>query len=1037
ILISGNVVNFHQHFLPHDRVTVDTPETGVGQSLPKSDPKLSGSDGESIYLSANTELISNPGYFDGYNLFVLGRGHKTEGYWNYSLVIVDMEGNLVREKPFDESMTLANAPAEFINSTTILHGSPNGAALWNIYTNETQYLGFSGHHEYEYNPNDETYFTFTSYEITIDGEDYLFDKIVEYNENAEIVWELDTRSFISHNQWCPYGDTKHGSRDITHSNTIYFDSAENTIYYLSRNVNTFYEIDHATGEILWSVGEYGDFTQYDIEGYEKESLFYHAHAVEPVGDDTYIVFDNDEHNQETPLSQNSRIVEITLDHTTMTANETWVWEAPSSYWCIRWGDADKLANGNRLGTFGTEVHPDTDLGARLTEVNENGEIVWEMNFEDSAEFHYGVYRMERFRYTPILNSPQDMHFLPSEDVQIDWQSWYNFRPKRSLAGEYKLYLNESLIDEGTFSYDSYWRPRNLTFNFGQLDLGNYIYTLEISDEVGHTSSDSVNVTVASFFIDRRGPTEIELGQEETILRWFGGAEDPLNCNISLNGSLFRSFEWNGSDIELNLTILEVGSYELEFLLFNDTHTLYENVFWIHIYPNQPPMITVEPSDVSINWNESLTLSWTFFDHMPDTWKLTLNGSVYLSEDWSTQWYSLNWSIPKLDEASYEIRLEIKDQIGHTTTNSMILTIIPPSPPVISDWPAQEVIEWGASDTKFSWEVHGADTWEFWKNGTLIESGEFSEGHIVIHSIYDWQQQRWRPGTYNLTLSVASTDDETVSRTDFVQVVLDPGDPYADSVVEERSSWASQMDNAVGAPDGKFALIYLDYGNGFLTLDMGEGEEIVNEAGFDFTVVAEGAEYKVSVSNNLEASFTDLGIMNGSQQIDLDNSSLDSARYVMISYWEGTEVRLDAIVASHHRTPSDDTQPPSLQGPADFSILSHEQPITLTWNATDETPWDYTILVDGDVYAESEWYGNDIFFQFEWTNAGTVEVVLNVSDAFYNTAEDHVLIQIEPSLLGIHRNLALGLIIASMAIPVVVIFIWKRTALAEWIDNFRL
>lgn len=1036
ILISGIAVDPHQNLQSRNIVSRDMSMTGGEKSLLNSDARISAEDGESLYSSASTELISKPGYFDGYNLFVLGRGHKTEGYWNYSLVIVDMQGNLVREKPFDESMALANAPAEFINSTTILHGSPDGAALWNIYTNETQYLGFSGHHEYEYNPNDETYFTFTSYEITIDGEDYLFDKIVEYDENAEVVWELDTRSFVSHNQWCPFGDTKHGSADITHSNTIYYDPAEDAIYYLSRNVNTFYKIDHATGEVLWSVGEYGEFTQYDLDGYEKESLFYHAHAVEPLGNNTYIIFDNDEHNQDTPLSQNSRIIEVSLNHSTKTANETWVWKAPSSYWCIRWGDADKLANGNRLGTFGTEFHPSTDLGARLTEVNGNGEVVWELNFENSDEYHYGVYRMERFRYEPIVSSPPDAHFLPSEEVELDWQSWYNYRPKQDVTGTYELYLNESLIQDGSFSFDSYWRPANLSFNLGSRELGNYNFTLEVSDAAGHTTSDSVNVTVATFFIDRRGPTEIEIGQDETVLRWFGGAEDPLNCNISLNESLFRSFEWNGSDIEMDLADLGLGFYEVEFVLFNATHTLYENTFWIHIYPNQAPMILSQPENISIGWNESLTLSWTFFDHMPDSWNLMLNGTAYLSEDWSTQWYSLNWSIPTLDEASYEVRLELQDQIGHTATESMILTVIPPSPPVISDWPTQEVVEWGAAGTEFSWEAHGADTWQFWRNGSLIESGDFSESHIVTHVIYDWQQQRWRPGIYNITLSVTSADDKTVTRSDFVQIVLDPGDPYADATVPERSSWASQMDNAIGAPDGEFALIYLDYGNGFLTLDMGEGEEIVNEAGSDFTVFAEGAEYRVSVSNNLESSFKDFGIMNGTQQIDLENVSLDFARYVMISYWDGTEVRLDAIVASHHSIPTGDNQPPTLQGPANFSVLSHELPITLTWNATDETPWDYTILVNGDVYAESEWYGNNIFFHFEWNKTGPVEVVLNVSDAFYNTAEDHVLIQIEPSLFGMNKDLVLGLITASIAIPVVIVLVWKRTIIAERLNNFR-
>ena len=57
--------------------------------------------------------------------------------------------------------------------------------------------------------------------------------------------------------------------------------------------------------------------------------------------------------------------------------------------------------------------------------------------------------------------------------------------------------------------------------------------------------------------------------------------------------------------------------------------------------------------------------------------------------------------------------------------------------------------------------------------------------------------------------------------------MELGDEYADSVVFKSSMWYFHGENAMGAPDNKSAVIYFDYGNGFLTLDMGEGEEIID------------------------------------------------------------------------------------------------------------------------------------------------------------------------------------------------------------------
>lgn len=435
--------------------------------------------------------------FDGYNLFVLRlRKPADPNFRQRVLFITDMNGEIFIEKTFNDSEIGASQSqnVEFINSTTVIMGESDGLALWNVYNDQTMIFNFYGHHEYEYNHANNTFLTLQVYIKEINEVKYVYDRIEEYDMSSQLVWSLDTDSFISHTQWCPFKDLNRGLRDITHTNSIFSDPEEDVLYCNMRNVNTFYKIDHKTGKVLWGLGEYGNFTLFDRYGRERTNLFYHAHAVEKVGDHTFILFDNDLHNQTNPEHRRSQILELTINETTMTANETWSWSAPAEYYSPYWGDADRLPNGNRLGTFGVIRRPGI-IGVRLVEVNNEGDIVWEMDFNNSEEFVYGVYRMERFRLTPILSAPPDLHVRSNDPVNLIWQTWYNFRTRYTMSGSYTLYLDGKPIESGAHTFDEYWRPTDLTITLDWLSTGTHNLTLVLMDEGNHSTHDTVLVFV--------------------------------------------------------------------------------------------------------------------------------------------------------------------------------------------------------------------------------------------------------------------------------------------------------------------------------------------------------------------------------------------------------------------------------------------------------------------------------------------------------------------------------------------------------------
>jgi hypothetical protein len=200
--------------------------------------------------------------------------------------------------------------------------------------------------------------------------DYV-DPIEHHHESIEIVW----------------GE---GVRDWSHANTVQFipdyvfkGQTYDAVLLNSRHLNTFYVIDHATGDILWSCGEHGMFG-FPAPG--EELLFSHAHQVELLSDGHVTMYDN---GNDRPVPS-SRALELSIDPVAQVAEEVWSWTEPGMY--DYWGgDANRLPNGNVLLT-------NVEAG-RLIEVTHAGEIVWEM-FMTGVQglLQHSIYNCERVPY---------------------------------------------------------------------------------------------------------------------------------------------------------------------------------------------------------------------------------------------------------------------------------------------------------------------------------------------------------------------------------------------------------------------------------------------------------------------------------------------------------------------------------------------------------------------------------------------------------------------------------------------------------------
>ncbi|MFB3888748.1 MAG: aryl-sulfate sulfotransferase [Candidatus Bathyarchaeia archaeon] len=286
--------------------------------------------------------------------------------------------------------------------------------IWSYVTNTTvDFPSVIGHHDIEYNPINNTFLTLQEYLNPVNGTPTLFDTIVELDAQGNILWSWDVGAHIPLSEADPYGPTTifNGTTvsDFTHSNALQWDYNNNIVYLNCRHINTFYKINMTTGNLIWACGEYGNFTLLSENGTQVKSLWYHSHGTFQIAPDIFEMFDNDFANETNPNDCRSRMIELALNETSMTAYVNWEWDAPPPYWSYALGNTAVLPNGDRMGVFGVPSHqrPENapwsfnDTGAVIVEVDPAGNVVRTYTFPVG----WAIYRVQPLIHPTMAPSP--------------------------------------------------------------------------------------------------------------------------------------------------------------------------------------------------------------------------------------------------------------------------------------------------------------------------------------------------------------------------------------------------------------------------------------------------------------------------------------------------------------------------------------------------------------------------------------------------------------------------------------------------------
>ena len=151
-------------------------------------------------------------------------------------------------------------------------------------------------------------------------------------------------------------------RDWTHANAVTFDEERSQIYFNVRNLNRIYCLSYPSGDILWTLGDGGDF---------GAGLFSHSHTPLFLSESRFLLFDNGLHRPGT-TEEYSRIIEIEFDPVAKHAEIVWEYRESPDFFAFAQGSVALEPNGN--------IFVGDGINGRLFEITRGKKKVWQLRF---------------------------------------------------------------------------------------------------------------------------------------------------------------------------------------------------------------------------------------------------------------------------------------------------------------------------------------------------------------------------------------------------------------------------------------------------------------------------------------------------------------------------------------------------------------------------------------------------------------------------------------------------------------------------------
>jgi len=464
-----------------------------------------------------------------------------------------------------------------------------------------------------------------------------------------------------------------------------------------------------------------------------------------------------------------------------------------------------------------------------------------------------------------------------------------------------------------------------------------------------------NFVPANSYPDIDSPSDMTylVGTTGHSILWDVSDDNPVSYEVKLDGVLFESGSWDGSDIGIDIDGLSLGTYDFTLTVEDsDSNSVSDSVI----------VNVVELSEGKIVFDYSHGQLNSYLLETEDAW---------LAGNLTEMGYEVVWAMGGINssilaDAQGLVAGSIYENLGYSAQE-------------IAD-----IADWFNSGNKFMWIGYDDDYPGKYINDnmTAILSAVGSHVYGEPTAIHDSEENCG--ASYRAVANTTSSDPFVSEIVEGVSHVLMHGATclFGSTIAEPNSGIVSLEDTTISEV---YPLLY--YSAAATIYDYDLIPPLAHTIGQTGLFTATTLELSAGVDSS------GIIIVSGASPYgDYRPMYTEYYRDVTLT---GNLLVLQAIRFGMISTQESDIQEPTVDHPPDISLEEGLTGYAITWNPSDENPANYTILIDDEEYRSGPWNASSdaITIILDELLMGEYNFTIILTDTYGNIAKDTVIVTI--------------------------------------------